>query len=70
MPAWTRRAVAQTRVAVGRSVDPGGDHELAVEVAVPADCARSSESVAITVNVQADIKGQIDPTGNCRLTVT
>jgi sporulation-control protein spo0M len=69
MPAWTRRAVSEQRVEVGRQVEPGQAHAVEVTIPIPAECGRTSASVAVTLNAQADIRGQIDPTGNGRLSV-
>jgi hypothetical protein len=66
---WDRRTVGERRIAVGRDVAEGGAETIAVEIEVPADCKPSSVSCAHTLNVQADIKGQIDPTGNARIVV-
>jgi sporulation-control protein spo0M len=69
MPAWTRETVSETRVDVGQVVESGQTHEVAVTLPVPENCGSTSPSVAVTINAQADIKGQIDPTGNGRITV-
>lgn len=66
---WTRHTVAEHRVAVNASVEPGGRHEVDVEVDVPSGSKPTSPSCSHTINVQAEIKGQIDPTGNARFTV-
>ncbi|MBL4688809.1 MAG: hypothetical protein JKY37_29740 [Nannocystaceae bacterium] len=62
--------MADFRVDVGHTVEPDETHVVVVEVAIPDDCASSSAACNHTVNVQADIKGQIDPTGNARITVS
>lgn len=69
MPAWTQDTVAEVVVPVDREIDPGASTDIPVEVAVPAECGVSSESCVVTLNAQADIKGQIDPSGNARLSV-
>lgn len=69
MPAWTRQTVSETRVDVGAVVEPSQTREVEVQAPVPETCGRTSGAIVITVNAQADIKGQIDPTGNGRLTV-
>jgi hypothetical protein len=66
---WDRRTVGERRISVGRDVAEGGEETIAVELEVPTDCKPSSVSCAHTLNVQADIKGQIDPTGNARILV-
>jgi sporulation-control protein spo0M len=69
MPAWTRQTVSETKVDVGAIVESAQTHEVDVDAPVPEGCGRTSPAVVITINAQADIKGQIDPTGNGRLTV-
>jgi sporulation-control protein spo0M len=66
---WDRRTVGEQRISVGREVEQGGEDTLTIEVQIPADCRPTSVSCAHTLNVQADIKGQIDPTGNARIVV-
>ncbi len=67
---WDRRTVGERRFSVGRDVAEGGTERISIELEIPADCRPSSVSRAHTLNVQADIKGQIDPTGNARIVVT
>lgn len=64
---WTRSPVAELRVAVDHTVDAGQSHVVDVELAIPDACTASSAACSYTLNVQADIKGQIDPTGNARI---
>jgi hypothetical protein len=66
--AWDRQAVAVQRVELGKDVEPGSEHALTIEVTVPA-CKATSPCCSHTLNVQADIKGQIDPAGNARITI-
>ncbi len=66
---WERDTVADTRIAVEHTVEPGQSHVVQVELAVPDTCHPSTAACNHTVNVQADIKGQIDPTGNARIQV-
>lgn len=66
---WTRTTIGERRVDVGLEVAPGARLEIEVEIDVPASSKPSSVSCSHTLNVQADIRGQIDPTGNARLTV-
>jgi sporulation-control protein spo0M len=66
---WDRRTVGEHRISVGRDVEAGAEETVAVELEIPAECKASSVSCAHTLNVQADIKGQIDPTGNARIVV-
>ena len=64
---WDRHAVAQSRVSLDADVEAASARTIDVELAIPLDCRPSSVSCAHTLNVQADIKGQIDPTANARL---
>ena len=66
---WTRTPVTELRVAVERTVEPGERHDVKVQLAIPGECKSSSDACSHTLNVQADIKGQIDPTGNARMIV-
>lgn len=66
---WERRTVGERRIAVGRDIAEGGQDSIEIEVDIPADCKATSVSCAHTLNVQADIKGQIDPTSNARIVV-
>jgi sporulation-control protein spo0M len=66
--AWDRRPVVVQHVELHQSIEPGGEHSLAVDVTVP-PCKATSPCCSHTLNVQADVKGQIDPTGNARITV-
>lgn len=67
---WDRHPVLEQRVEVGHTVEPSGRHELTIDVPVPPDCKATAPFCSHTLNVQADIKGQIDPAGNVRITVT
>jgi sporulation-control protein spo0M len=67
---WDRRTAGERRIALGCDVAAGSEETVAVAIEVPADCKPTSVSRAHTLNVQADIKGQIDPTGNARIVVT
>jgi sporulation-control protein spo0M len=66
---WTRTTVHEKRVDVGVTVDAGARHEIAVAVAIPSTCGTTSAGCKHDVHVQADIKGQIDPTGGAKFTV-
>jgi sporulation-control protein spo0M len=66
---WTRNPKGEHRIQVGADVEPGGRHEIEVDIEVPSDCKPTSVACSHTLNVQADIRGQIDPTGNARFTV-
>jgi sporulation-control protein spo0M len=67
--AWTRNTVSEARHEVGATVEPGARHEVEVAFEVPGACFPTSPARSHTLNVQADIKGQIDPTGNARFEV-
>ena len=66
---WDRHPVLEERVEVGHTVEPQGRHAVTIEIPVPADCKATAPFCSHTLNVQADIKGQIDPAGNVRITV-
>jgi sporulation-control protein spo0M len=66
---WDRRTLGTRRIEVDRTVEPGERIELELELELPSDCRPSSVSCSHTLNVQADIRGQIDPTANKRLTL-
>jgi sporulation-control protein spo0M len=51
------------------TVEPGARHAVDVELEVPAATHASSSACTHTLSVQADIKGQIDPTGQARVVV-
>lgn len=65
---WDRHPVVVQRVELGKDVEPGSEHALTVDVTVPW-CKATSPCCSHTLNVQADIKGQIDPAGNARVTL-
>jgi sporulation-control protein spo0M len=67
--AWDRQPVVVQRMEIGKDVEPGGEHTLTVDVTVPWGCKATSSSCSHTLNVQADIQGQIDPAGNARITL-
>lgn len=67
---WDRHPVYEQRVEVGHAVEPSAQHSLTVDITMPTECNATAPSCSHTLNVQADIKGQIDPTGNVRITVT
>jgi sporulation-control protein spo0M len=67
--AWDRRTMATHRVDVDRSIEPAQQLEIDLELTIPAECRPSSVSCSHTLNVQADIRGQIDPTANMRLQI-
>ena len=63
---WDRHPVVVQRVELAHEVEPGSEHALTVDVTVPW-CKATSPCCSHTLNVQADIKGQIDPAGNARI---
>lgn len=65
---WERHPVVVQRVELGKDVEPGSEHAVTVELTVPW-CKATSPCCSHTLNVQADIKGQIDPAGNARIVV-
>ena len=67
MPTWSRRIVAENTLAVNEHVAAGENHQLDIPLALPGDCGLTTPACVITVNAQADIKGQIDPTGTATL---
>jgi sporulation-control protein spo0M len=68
---WTRTTLGELRVAVDVTVEPGARHDVEIEVGleVPGGCRSSSPACNHTLHVQADIKGQIDPTAQARLVI-
>ena len=69
-PAWTQQVLSEVRVDVDQQVEPGQTAYLPVMVSIPAECGPSSDGCKLTINAQADIKQQIDPTGNGRIVVS
>lgn len=69
MPAWSRDFIAQTRVELDAEIDAGSERELTVHVPVPEHCDRTTAACTVTLHVQADIRGQIDPTATGKLRV-
>ncbi|MGH1347137.1 MAG: sporulation protein [Nannocystales bacterium] len=65
--AWDRRAVAETRMSLDADVEASSATSVEIELSIPHDCKPTSTSCAHTLNVQADIRGQIDPTANARV---
>ena len=68
-PTWERRVVHQMNVSVDETVGANSQHEVPIEVPVPDTCGTTDPACVITVNAQADIKEQIDPTGTATLLV-
>lgn len=65
---WERRSVFEHRMELERAIEPGSEHALTVDVEIP-QCQSTSPCCSHTLNVRADIKGQIDPAGNARITI-
>lgn len=70
MPTWSRRIVVEDTLGVDQLVDAGGNHQLDIPLSLPLDCGTTNPACVVTVNAQADIKGQIDPTGTATLLIT
>jgi sporulation-control protein spo0M len=66
---WTRSTTATRQLELGVTVEPGARHAVDVELDIPQDARATSPAIAHALSVQADIKGQIDPTGQTRVTV-
>ncbi|MEM9455930.1 MAG: sporulation protein [Myxococcota bacterium] len=66
---WDRQAIMEERVELNRTIEPGSEHALDIEIAVPGHCKATSPCCSHTLNVRADIKGQIDPAGNARINI-
>ncbi|MCH9687559.1 MAG: sporulation protein [Deltaproteobacteria bacterium] len=66
---WDRRPVVEHRVDLVQTIEPSAEHEVTVDVPIPAECGPTTPACSHTLNIQADIKGQIDPTGNARITL-
>lgn len=64
---WDRRAVTETRMSVDTDVEASSATTVEIELPIPPECRPTSTSCAHTLNVQADIRGQIDPTANARV---
>ncbi len=69
MPVWTRTTVAESRVEVGHIVDASEEREIEVDLVVPDNCGETTPACAVTLHAQADIKGQIDPTGTTKIRI-
>ena len=66
---WDRRAIGELRLEVGYDLEPSQAHDTALELAIPTDCPPTTLACTYTINVQADVKGQIDPTANARVRI-
>lgn len=66
---WSRNTMTTLQVELGVTVDPGARHAVDVDLPIPDAVRATSPAVAHALSVQADIKGQIDPTGQTRVVV-
>lgn len=67
--AWVRRAVGVAQLVINRDVAASQVQSFPLEFHVPSDCRPSSPACSHTLSVQAEIRGQIDPTCNARITI-
>lgn len=67
---WDRRTVGERRIELGLDMQPHDEQNVDVEILVPSDAQFTTECRSHTLNIQADIKGQIDPTTNARITIS
>jgi len=70
LPEWSQNVLTEHTVEVGQEVSPGASAYLPVMVEIPAQCGPTSDACKVTINAQADIKQQIDPSGNGRIVVS
>jgi len=68
-PSWTRTTVHEWTVRVDRPVPAGERVDVDLAFDVPEGAAASGPALNYTLLVQADIKGQIDPTGTAKVPV-
>lgn len=64
---WDRQTLGEHRLDVDREIEPGAREQIEVTFDIPEGCRATTISCAHTLNIQADIKGQIDPTQNARI---
>ncbi len=67
---WEQHVVLERAIPVGEDLAAGADLEVPFEFPLGTDTAPSAPNLVYTINVQADVPGQIDPTTNLRLVVT
>jgi sporulation-control protein spo0M len=70
LPEWTQHVLKEHTVEVGQEVSPGASAYLPVMVEIPEQCGPTGDACKVTINAQADIKQQIDPSGNGRIVVS
>jgi sporulation-control protein spo0M len=66
---WNRQPIGELRFDVREELEPGSTHEVDLEFEMPMYARPSTSSCAHTLNIQADIKGQIDPTSSVKIFV-
>ncbi len=66
---WDRRPVTEIRVDVNQDLAPSEAGDTPIEITVPTECQPSTLACNYTINVQADVKGQIDPTANAHVRI-
>jgi len=67
--AWDRATLSEQKVRIGEALSAGERHEMSVELAIPDNCESTAPGCTHTLNVQASVKGQIDPATNAKLTL-
>lgn len=70
VPEWTQQVLKEHIVEVGQEVSPGNSAYLPVMIEIPDQCGPTGDACKVTINAQADIKQQIDPSGNGRIVVS
>ncbi len=70
LPEWTQQVLKEHIVEVGQEVSPGSSAYLPVMIEIPDQCGPTGDACKVTINAQADIKQQIDPSGNGRIVVS
>ncbi|TPV95784.1 MAG: hypothetical protein B7733_08160 [Myxococcales bacterium FL481] len=68
-PVWTRTTVAEARVEVHERVAAGASTVVDAEVPVPEACPVTGPGTVLSVNAQAVVEGQIDPTASAAVTI-
>lgn len=67
--AWIRNTVADYRTKLGLDLAPHELHETTLEIPVPPECLPTTVARSHSLAIQADVKGQIDPTAVVRIEV-
>jgi hypothetical protein len=68
-PVWERQVVHEGTIAVGRPLEPSASEDVDIELRVPEHCPETTLSCTYMLNVQAQIKGQIDPSANANVVI-